>query len=114
MREVEWLGETLLQFEALANKTWERMLQLVGLHTARVLVMRALWECHQRFAEADAIRLTEQGIDLKGLFRYSEAERQQEIAEFFFLSLVGLLSRLVGPEVTATLSSEIPEVRDGA
>lgn len=97
-------------YNDLANKTLSKMVSLVGVHTVTILVQRAVWITSQQYNEADCIKFDENGISLHALETMAEPERIKEVVEAFFESLVGILTRLVGSNITERIAQEIDAI----
>jgi DNA-directed RNA polymerase subunit F len=87
-------------------KTWHNMVSIVGIHTVKVLVQRSLWQTRQNYAEAELIQVTEEGIYFEEL-RELDPEKLKEMLEDFFSSLINILTRLVGEEISQKLAEGI-------
>jgi len=100
------LSELIDLYNDLAHQIWSKMVALVGIHTVMVLVQRALWMTKQKYFEAEAIKVSEDGIFFDAL-QGMETKRLKTILEEFFGSLVSILTRLVGNEITKKITQEI-------
>jgi len=94
-------------YSNLVNQTWKRMVKIVGVHTVIILTKRALWMTSQKYIEADSIRFDEEGIYFDALASNSDAQLMKAVMEEFFSSLVDILTRLVGRDMTRKLAVEI-------
>lgn len=104
-------------YHDLFQKTWDKMVDIVGIHTVKVLVQRSLWLTRQKYTEADLIRVTDEGILCDGL-EGLEPSRYKQVMEDLFATLVDILTRLVGEEITKKIADgidvfEIRKVRGG-
>lgn len=102
--------DIVILYNDLANKTWKRMVNLVGVHTVMVLVQRAVWTTCQKYGEAEAIEINEEGISFQALEKEADSERIKLVVEEFFGSLIGILTRLVGMDITQKLAKEIDTI----
>ncbi|MEW6173481.1 MAG: hypothetical protein AB1510_10545 [Bacillota bacterium] len=84
-------------YQDLADNTWSKMVNLVGVHTVMVLVQRAVWLTSQKYDEAKSIEFSKEGISFK--FEGVERERAKAVIEEFIASLMEILTRLVGKDV---------------
>ena len=103
-------AETYLDlYSSLANRAWQRMVNLVGVHTVMVLVQRAVWLTRQKYVEAEMIGFSEAGISFDEL-QVVAPEQVRALVEEFISSLMGILTSLVGKEITQKLVQEIDEI----
>ncbi len=91
----------------LAAKVWDRMVELVGVHTVMVLVQRAVWVTQQKYSDAEFIQFDENGISFNMLKEKIHSDDIKEIVEEFFGSLISILTRLVGEDIAKKLAQEI-------
>ncbi len=90
----------------LFKKAWEKMVSIVGIHTVMVLVQRSLWQTRQKYAEAELFSVSETGVSFEALAGI-ETEQLKKIMEDLFASLIDILTRLVGKEITQKLTKDI-------
>lgn len=99
--------DTLFLYSDLITRTWTRMVKLVGVHTVMILTKRAIWLTSQKYSEASLIKYDEDGFNLSGLLDYANPKLAKETLEEFLGSLIDILTRLVGRDVTRKLAAEI-------
>lgn len=99
--------DILFVYSSLIDKTWNRMVQLVGVHTVMILTKRALWLTSRKYSEADFIRYNEEGVFLAELAEGCEPELIKVVLEEFLSSLIDILTRLVGQDITRKLAEEL-------
>lgn len=100
------LNNFIKVYNDLANQTWQRMVNLVGVHTVIILVQRALWMTQQKYGEASRIELDETGISFNRL-ETASPDITKTLVEEFFGSLISILTRLVGRDIARKLAEEI-------
>lgn len=103
-------------YNDLARQTWHKMVDLVGAHTVVILVQRAIWLTQQRYGEASLIELDETGLSFQKL-EGANMQTVKAVMEELFTSLIAILTRLVGREITGKLIAEMDRlitVREGA
>ncbi len=93
-------------YSDLFQKAWHNMVSIVGIHTVVVLVERSLWQTRQKYAEAELISVSETGVSFEGLAGI-ETEQLKKILEDLFASLIDILTRLVGKEITQKLAEDL-------
>ena len=93
-------------YDELFQKTWEKMVSIVGIHTVMVLVQRSLWQTRQTHPEAELITISEDGVSFEALEEL-DARQLKQMLEHFFTSLVDILARLVGEEITHKIAEGI-------
>ncbi|MEW5785797.1 MAG: hypothetical protein AB1767_12130 [Bacillota bacterium] len=96
-------------YNSLAAQVWERMVNLVGVHTVTLLVQRALWLTRQKYIEAELIVFSESGISFEEL-RIIDRGQVRALMEEFISSLIGILTGLIGKEITEKLAREIDTI----
>src|SRR5436305_2196216 len=72
------LPNTLAAYEERLVSLWERLVTTLGIHTARVLLDRALWQTAQRHPDVALIHHDESGLSFDAL-EMSYATRPQEV-----------------------------------
>ncbi len=87
-------------------KAWHKMVSIVGIHTVMVLVQRSLWQTRQKYAEAELISVSEAGVSFDVLDGI-ETEQLKKIMEDLFASLIDILTRLLGEEITRKIAEDI-------
>ncbi len=78
--------------------SWVKAVDLVGIHTARILFERAYLEVSFRFDEARLVRLGNRGANLSALRKLDDPRLAAEIEERFRSVFEKSLARLIGPE----------------
>src|SRR5438874_8907588 len=87
----------------------ERLVRTLGIHTARVLLDRALWQTAQRHPDLALVHHDEAGFNFEALEQRYATRPQEEIeAAFADLSaeLLLILARLLGGEVAQRLADD--------
>jgi hypothetical protein len=102
--------EIHMHYHDLTHKVWKRMVDLVGVHAVLILVSRAVWDTERKYEQAKFIYFDEEGISLDSLVENVEPRLVKEIFEEFFGSLVSILTRLVGRDITEKLANEIDAI----
>jgi hypothetical protein len=103
------IEDMLTLYDDLAGKTWQKMIDMIGVHAVKVLVQRAAWMTCQKYTEAELITLSDEGLSFSK-FKGLDPGVVKEVAEEFISSLVSILTRLVGTDIAATLAREIHEL----
>jgi hypothetical protein len=93
-------------YDNLVNQTWRRVVDLVGTHTVIILVQRSVWLAAQKYCEASLIEFDETGISFSRLAEVEPA-LAKALVEEVFSSMIAILTRLVGKEITRKLAEEI-------
>lgn len=99
-------GNIVSMYNALANQTWQRMVEQVGIHTVTILVQRSIWMTRQKYSEATLIELDDTGICFDNLAEI-EPGAAKALLEEFFASLISILTRLVGRKITGKLLADL-------
>ena len=99
-------GKVIAIYSDLFQKTWQKMVSIVGIHTVMVLVQRSLWQTRQTYTEAELIKVSEGGVSFEAL-KELDTQQLKQMLEYFFTSLVDILARLVGEEVTQKIADGI-------
>ena len=84
----------------------ERLVRTLGIHTARVLLARAIWQTAQRHPDIALIRLDDTGLTFDALeTRYATRPQKEIEAAFSDLTaeLLLVLDRLMGREMAQQL-----------
>ena len=100
------MSEIIDLYNDLAAQIWNKMVTLVGMHAVLVLAQRALWLTKQKYDDAGAIKISEDGIFFDEL-EEMEAQQLKAIMEEFFGSLAGTLTRLIGKDIAKKITREI-------
>jgi hypothetical protein len=98
-------------YDDLAAKAWQRMADMIGVHAVTVLVQRAAWMTRQTHAEAQLIAISDGGVSFDGLSSADPAV-VKAVAEEFIVSLVSILTRLLGTDMASRLAREIQDLSD--
>ena len=96
-------------YTSLLQRAWQRMVDLVGIHTVMVMPQRALWMTRQKYGEAELIHFDEGGFSFKEL-EILDRERLKALVEEFVSTMLGILAGLLGKEFTEKLAHEIDEL----
>lgn len=86
------------------------MVDLVGVHTVLILVSKAVWDTERKYEQAKFIRFSEDGILLDDLIKNEDAQTIKVVFEEFFGSLISILTRLVGRDITEKLAHEVDAI----
>jgi hypothetical protein len=84
------------------DSLWHRLVTTLGIHTARVLLARAIWQTAQRHPDIALIRLDDAGLTFDALeTRYATRPQKEIEAAFSDLTaeLLLVLDRLLGREM---------------
>lgn len=95
-------------YDRLMRDVWSRMVKVLGIHTVLVIVQRALWSTRQAYDEAALIVLGDDGVDFTEL-RSKSPDKALSIMEEFLASLTGIMTRLIGIEMSRKIAQEIDE-----
>lgn len=106
------MNSYLAVYNDLANQAWRRMVDLVGVHTVNILIERAAWLSREKYNEASLIEYSEAGISFSRMDPI-EPSQAKAVVEEFFISLIDILTRLVGKEITRKLAEEIDSIIEG-
>jgi len=93
---------------------WERLVTTLGLHTACILMERAMWQTVQRHPALDLIHHDECGLSFEALEQRYATRPQEEIeAALTDLSaeMVRILARLLGGEMARRMGTGHPGSR---
>ncbi|UNC91946.1 hypothetical protein [Candidatus Contubernalis alkaliaceticus] len=102
--------DVITLYNDLANIIWQRIIDIAGIHSAIVLVQRTTWITQQKYSEAEAIQFDKKGISFLGLKEKAEEEKLKLIIEEFFASLINILTRLIGEDISNKIAQEINEI----
>ncbi len=102
--------DVITLYNDLANIIWQRIIDIAGIHSAIVLVQRTTWITQQKYAEAEAIQFDEKGISFLGLKEKAEEEKLKLVIEEFFASLINILTRLIGEDISNKIAQEINDI----
>ena len=100
-------NDSFTLYNDLASRVWDQMVNLVGVHATTVLVQRALWLTRNKYEEADSILIRDDGIAFERVSQDIDSTHCKEMAEEFFASLIGILTRLVGMEIVESLNEDV-------
>ncbi len=102
-------------YNDLAQRIWNQMVELVGVHACAVLVQRALWVTRQQYGDREGfIELREDGICFGSVEGGIDHGEFKAMAEEFFSSLIRILTRLVGMEIAQRLNDDMDRLLQGA
>ena len=93
--------DTIAVYEESLVSLWERLVTTLGIHTARVLLARAIWQTAQRHPDIALLQHDDGGFTFDALeTRYATRPREEIEAAFHDLSteLRLVLARLLGRE----------------
>jgi hypothetical protein len=120
---------SLALYEERLDRLWQRLVTTLGIHTARVLLERALWQTAQRHPALALLHHDEGGLCFAALERSyayaprppqegegeGEALRPQEELEAVFTDLCAelrlILTRLLGGELAQRTCAGLPEAQ---
>jgi hypothetical protein len=94
-------------YDALMANVWERLVRLLGIHTVLVLVERAHWMARESYNEASHISYGETGVSFSQLAATVKPERAREVATEFVGSLMSIMTRLVGLDISRRIAEEL-------
>ena len=94
----------------LIGSIWDRVVRVLGIHTALVLAERALWMTHERHDEASRISISEGGVSFAGLYNALLPAQAGAVAEDMLKSLASLITRLLGVEMSRTVAEELDQM----
>jgi hypothetical protein len=105
------------RYEERLASLWERLVTTLGIHTARVLLDRALWQTAQRHRDLALLHHDDGGLCFEALEQSYATRPQEEIATSFddlSAEMLLLLARLLGREMAQRLAedlavTEVPE-----
>lgn len=90
------------------NDIFEKVGQAVGVHVILLVVEHSLWKTRHKFADADLISFSEEGVNLEGLMQL-DSDKAQVVTQEFITMFVATLGRLVGKQLAQQL---IPQLND--
>ena len=96
------LANTLTFDEHRLVSLWHRLVTTLGIHTARVLLDRAIWQTAQRHPDIALIRYDDAGLTFDALETRYATRPQKEIEDAFSdltVELLLILDRLLGQEM---------------
>ena len=94
--------DTLAVYEESLVSLWERLVTMLGIHTVRVLLARAIWQTAQRHPDIALLQHDDGGLTFDALqTRYGTRPHEEIEAAFHDLSteLRLVLARLLGREM---------------
>ena len=89
---------------------WERSVTMLGIHTVRVLLDRAIWQTAQRHPTIALIHHDDSGLSFDALEASYATRPQEEIAAAFddlCAEMLLILARLLGREIAQRLDEEL-------
>jgi hypothetical protein len=105
------LPDTLAVHEERLVSLWERLVTMLGIHTVRVLLARALWQTAQRHPDIALLQHDDGHLTFDALeTRYATRPHEEIEAAFDDLSaeLWLILARLLGREMAQQTSTDHP------
>lgn len=96
--------------EARLTDLWNRMVDIIGIHTVNVLMDRAIWEASQKHPELALIQYGDTGLSFEALNKSYAHKAPAEAANAFAdltSELLLILTRLLGEEVAKRLAAEL-------
>src|SRR5918912_2561767 len=104
---------TIAVYEQRLVSLWERLVTTLGIHTARVLLARAIWQTAQRHPDIALLQHDDGGLTFEALeTRYATRPQEEIEAAFGDLSteLRLVLARLLGPEMAQQTCTDQPNL----
>ncbi len=101
--------DLLTLYNDLAGKAWQRMADMIGVHAVLILTQQAVWMTRQKYAEAELITISDEGISFNELNGIDPGVIKM-LAEEFIGSLISILTRLLGTDIAARLAREIQDI----
>ena len=101
---------TLTAEEARLTALWDRMVDIIGIHTVNVLVDRAIWEASRKRPELALIQHSDAGLSFDALNRSYASKTPAAAADAFAdltSELLLILTRLLGEDVAERLAAEL-------
>jgi hypothetical protein len=102
---------TIAVYEERLVSLWERLVTTLGIHTARVLLARAIWQTAQRHPDIALLQHDDGGLTFEALeTRYATRPHEDIEAAFHDLSteLRLVLARLLGREMAQQICTDLP------
>jgi hypothetical protein len=102
---------TIAVYEESLVSLWERLVTTLGIHTARVLLARAIWQTAQRHPDIALLQHDDGGLTFDALeTRYATRPHEEIEAAFHDLSteLRLVLARLLGREMAQQTCTDHP------
>jgi hypothetical protein len=96
------LADAITLDEDRLNSLWHRLVTTLGIHTARVLLARAIWQTAQRHPDIALIHYDDDGLTFDALETRYATRRQKEIEAAFSdltAELLLIVDRLLGREM---------------
>ena len=103
--------DLLTLYDDLAGKAWQSMADMIGVHAVLILTQQAVWMTRQKYAEAELIMISDEGISFSE-FKGIDRALVKGMAEEFISSLLSVLTRLLGTDIAARLAREIEHISD--
>ena len=103
--------DTIAVYEESLVSLWERLVTTLGIHTARVLLARAIWQTAQRHPDIALLQHVDGGLAFDALqIRYASRSHEEIEAAFHDLSieLQLVLARLLGREMAQQTCTDHP------
>ena len=100
----------LERYEERLVSLWERSVTTLGMHTAHVLLERAIWQTAQRHPDIALIQHDDSGLSFDALEESYATRPQEEIAAAFddlSAEMLRILTRLHGREMAQRLDEDL-------
>ena len=100
----------LERYEERLVSLWERSVTTLGMHTAHVLLERAIWQTAQRHPDIALIQHDNSGLSFDALEESYATRPQEEIAAAFddlSAEMLRILTRLLGREMAQRLDEDL-------
>ena len=100
----------LERYEERLVSLWERSVTTLGMHTAHVLLERAIWQTAQRHPDIALIQHDDSGLSFDALEESYATRPQEEIAAAFddlSAEMLRILTRLLGREMAQRLDEDL-------
>jgi hypothetical protein len=96
------LSHTIALHEERLVSLWERLVTRLGIHTARVLLRRAIWQTAQRHPDIALIHHDDSGLSFEALEESYAIQPQEEIEQALndlAAEMLRIVARLLGREM---------------
>lgn len=100
-------------YNNLTDKVWQRMVEMLGIHTVIVLIQRTVWLTKEQYEEARNIKFSKEGISYDKLMDNAGPEHSKIIIQDFFANITGVLTKLIGEKIADELKQEINQKLEG-
>lgn len=95
-------------YQNMINEIFLKVGQAVGVHVVLLVIEHSLWKTRHKYADADLIRFSEEGIELEALAQL-DSDKAEAIAEEFITMFVATLGRLVGKQLARQLIHQLDD-----